>query len=455
MDDNANVTLAVRAMSTESSNGSTASTTLPLAVTVANVAPTATLANNGPVNEGSPVTISLGSQTDPSTADTAVGFHYAVAWDGGSLAGTTYANSGSSPSMSHTFDDGPGDYTVRVRIIDKDNGFTEYTTVVYVDNVPPMVSLSGPASAVRGQTCTFTLQATDVSATDQAVGFVYAIDWGDGSTQTLSRTAGNGMGTTADHIYSTTGTYTVQVTATDKDGGVSSMATGSITIQAVGLQGGTLVVGGTTDTDTLRFTPTSNGDIQVTINNVDQGTFTGLTRLVAYGQAGDDMLLAAGVTIPVELYGGDGNDLLKGGNSSNILVGGAGDDLLVGGTGRDLLIGGGGADRMIGNGGDDLLIGGTTAFDNDAAALAAIMAEWTSNHDYATRIANLTDTGTGLLSRLNGNYFLLDSGTSQTVFNDSSSDMLTGGLGSDWFFVGTADKVTDLSALDQAFIFGL
>jgi len=54
-----------------------------------------------------------------------------------------------------------------------------------------------------------------------------------------------------------------------------------------------------------------------------------------------------------------------------------------------------------------------------------------------------------------GDYFLLDSGSGQTVFNDASSDTLTGSAGSDWFFAGTADKLTDLNALDQAFIFGL
>ena len=57
--------------------------------------------------------------------------------------------------------------------------------------------------------------------------------------------------------------------------------------------------------------------------------------------------------------------------------------------------------------------------------------------------------------RRNGNYLLLDSGSGQKLFNDSSCDMLTGSAGSDWFFAGTADKITDLNALDQAFILGL
>src|SRR4029078_4550083 len=63
-------------------------------VTVNNVAPTASLANNGPVNEGSPATISFSAQFAPSSADTAAGFHYAYDCGGGSLAGATYAGSG-------------------------------------------------------------------------------------------------------------------------------------------------------------------------------------------------------------------------------------------------------------------------------------------------------------------------------------------------------------------------
>ena len=158
--------------------------------------------------------------------------------------------------------------------------------------------------------------------------------------------------------------------------------------------------------------------------------------------------------MPLWLYGDNGNDRLKGGSGNNVLEGGAGDDLLVGGSGRDLLVGGTGADRLIGNGGDDILIGGYTSEDANDAALAAIMAEWTSAHDFATRVANLTDTGTGLLGRLNGDYFLLDSGSGQTVFNDASSDALTGSAGSDWLFAGTADQVTGLSDADRLFLFG-
>lgn len=42
-----------------------------------NVAPTATFSNNGPVSEGSVLTVNFSAQYDPDTADVTAGFHYA------------------------------------------------------------------------------------------------------------------------------------------------------------------------------------------------------------------------------------------------------------------------------------------------------------------------------------------------------------------------------------------
>src|SRR5207249_62520 len=97
-------------------------------VVVTNVAPTARLSNNGPVNEGSPATVSFTHQFDPSSADTAAGFQYAYACDG-----ATYGTVSSNPSANCTFTDN-GSYTVAGQIRDKDGGFTEYTTTVVVTN---------------------------------------------------------------------------------------------------------------------------------------------------------------------------------------------------------------------------------------------------------------------------------------------------------------------------------
>jgi hypothetical protein len=95
-------------------------------------------------------------------------------------------------------------------------------------SAPPTASVSGPDTALASQLVTFDLSATSPSLADQNAGFTYSIDWGDGSTQTIDPSIGNGSAV-ADHAYDATGSYTIQVTATDQEGGVSPVA--STTIQ--------------------------------------------------------------------------------------------------------------------------------------------------------------------------------------------------------------------------------
>jgi Ca2+-binding RTX toxin-like protein len=120
--------------------------------------------------------------------------------------------------------------------------------------------------------------------------------------------------------------------------------------------------------------------------------------------------------------------------------------------GNDILIGGAGADALFGGNGDDLLIGGTTAFDEDAVALAAIMAEWSAPRSAAARAANLRGTGSGPEARLNSNYFLRSGGPDPTVFDDGATDFLVGQNGLDWFFAnldsGSPDIAADLTLVD-------
>jgi Ca2+-binding RTX toxin-like protein len=132
-------------------------------------------------------------------------------------------------------------------------------------------------------------------------------------------------------------------------------------------------------------------------------------------------------------------------------LGQLGDDLLVGGSGRDILIGGMGADRIVGNCDDDILISGTTDHDANVAALAAILAEWTSTRSASERINNLSGTGTG--EKANGTYYL----TQDKVYDDGVRDVMTGSSGFDWFFANLGsesdpakDKITDLSAAEFA-----
>lgn len=150
-------------------------------VSVNNVPPTAVLENTGPVDEGAPVTVSFSGQQDPSAADTAAGFHYAFACDGADLSAATYATSDATDSATCTYDDGPGDHLVRARIIDKDGGYTEYTTLVTVNNVAPTASLLVPGTVDEGSS--FSLSLTDLqdpSEADTLAGFTVTYDCGDG-----------------------------------------------------------------------------------------------------------------------------------------------------------------------------------------------------------------------------------------------------------------------------------
>jgi CSLREA domain-containing protein len=225
---------------------------------------------------------------------------------------------------------------------------------------------------------------------------------------------------------------------------------GSLPNASIELAGGTLggsgavasvTIHGTAAADVIEISPAASaGSVEAIVNGVSQGIFTPTARIIVLAGGGnDDVQVAGSIAVAAWLQGEAGHDRLKGGAGHDVLLGGEGDDQLLGGQGRDLLIGGSGADRLIGNADEDLLIAGFTDFDANNAALAAIMAEWTSTRPFAIRRANLTN-GSGSAKRLNGFYFL----NSQTVHDDDDADMLTGGAGADWFFADLSrDKVTD------------
>ena len=109
----------------------------------------------------------------------------------------------------------------------------------------------------------------------------------------------------------------------------------------------------------------------------------------------------------------------------------------------------------MGNAEDDLLVAGTTADDNDLAALDAIMAEWSSSADYASRASQLMGPCYGANVLGGVGVFLRADPQPSAIVHDGSGDVLTGSLGQDWFWAntdgsGVRDKVTDLSASEFA-----
>ncbi len=155
---------------------------------------------------------------------------------------------------------------------------------------------------------------------------------------------------------------------------------------------------------------------------------------VIYGYNGKDMI-----------YGQSGSDVLYGMGGADVLLGGAGDDLMYGGGGRDLLIGGTGLDRLFGETGDDLLIGGTTSYDSNWVALGRLSSEWYSARSYNDRVFNLR-TGNGPI--LGGSSLNFSVGT--TVFGDGVEDRLYGGSDRDWFYqIDGADTLPDLEDVES------
>ena len=196
-----------------------------------------------------------------------------------------------------------------------------------------------------------------------------------------------------------------------------------------------LYVFGTAANDLIMINPSNScGDVSVSINGTYRGTFHPTNRIIVHGLAGNDYIgVSDRIALSAWLYGDDGNDVLWGGGGPNMLSGGNGNDILYSGKGRNLLIGGTGSDMLAGGLGEALLIGKTTDFDANDLALLAILNEWNSSANYATRVGHITGNSGGL----NGSYFF----NAITVHNDYNRDTLIGSSAMNMFFQGFGDTV--------------
>ncbi|MGP1387017.1 MAG: DUF4347 domain-containing protein [Thainema sp.] len=117
------------------------------------------------------------------------------------------------------------------------------------------------------------------------------------------------------------------------------------------------------------FTVTQSGGtitVSGSVNGVDLGsqTFTGITKIIAEGGQGNDVLDLSSVQVVTELSGGIGQDTLRGGSNRDIIRGNEGDDDIYGNGGNDLLFGEQGQDDLFGGAGEDYLSGGEGNGDN-------------------------------------------------------------------------------------------
>jgi hypothetical protein len=281
-----------------------------------------------------------------------------------------------------------------------------------------------------------------VASTPTVYGGVFTLNTGDGSNSIL--------------IQSTS----VPLVVNGQNGnntltGPNTSATWSITGADAGTISGGIsfsnvenLVGGSGD-DTFTFD--EGGSVSGTITGGGGSTtldYSALTEDVTVDLGAGTASFTGGVSNITGVLGGAGNNTLTGGSATTFLVGGPGANTLTAGSGRTLLIAGSGAATLNGGGDDDILIAGTTSFDNNVAALNAIMAEWGRTDlgtaddpsGFQARINDLLgpDAG-GTAGGLNGTFYL----NSSTVSSNGAVNTLNGIAGSDWFFASATDQVNN------------
>jgi hypothetical protein len=125
--------------------------------------------------------------------------------------------------------------------------------------------LAGPTDGVTEQHRDFVLTASDSDSGDNAAGFSWNIDWGDGASETVSGQSG----LTVDHQYAAVGSFTITVTATNLGDNVTGAPVTLVdNITQTEVQGGNLALGGQAGDNHWNITPgTKKGSFSVMDNS--------------------------------------------------------------------------------------------------------------------------------------------------------------------------------------------
>jgi uncharacterized delta-60 repeat protein len=267
-------------------------------INIANVDPIAVFANNGPVDEGSTATVSFSGQFDPSAADVTAGLRYAYDFnDDGiwEIGQPTYALASSADSVvvpASYLDDGPMVRQVRARIIDKDGGFSEYTTQITVDNVDATLLISGAPNVAEGSPYTLNLSSSDPGADTISS---WTINWGDGNFTTVP-----GGTATVNYTYADGGNpstaYTISATATDEDGTYNS---NSLNVTVVNVAP-TLTISGAASAD-------EGSPYTLNLSSSDPGADTITSWTINWGDGSDPDVVSGSTASVSHAYADGGN----------------------------------------------------------------------------------------------------------------------------------------------------
>ncbi|HEV7300726.1 MAG TPA: ELWxxDGT repeat protein [Tepidisphaeraceae bacterium] len=185
-------------------------------ITVTNTAPlfSATFGNN-PL-EGQSTALNVNPYYD-------AGFDTVTSWTVDWGDGQTATFNGGLLSLTHAYADN-GAYAITGTATDEDGTYAFGPYNVNVRNaVPTNIATNGPATIDEGQSATFNGSFTDAGVLD-----THTQSWKvlTGSGTLLA----TGSGSSFEHTFADNGFYVVQYQVTDDDGGVSSIASRSITV---------------------------------------------------------------------------------------------------------------------------------------------------------------------------------------------------------------------------------
>ncbi len=202
---------------------------------------------------------------------------------------------------------------------------------------------------------------------------------------------------------------------------------------SVRVEGTTLFVFGTEAADDVVLSD-DRGDIRVDFNN-DRSTIAApLDSIVIETGGGNDFVdTQDGLSVPMLVNVGDGNDTVRTGTGDDKIIGGAGDDSLRGTRGDDTIIGSRGNDTLDGQRGNDLVRGGSGA---DSISGSQDNDTLLGDNGIDTLIGG---DGHDYVSGLNGNDFLFGSSGNDTVLGGEGEDSLDGQTGEDSLFGGAGN----------------
>ncbi|MFT5526223.1 MAG: VCBS repeat-containing protein, partial [Pirellulaceae bacterium] len=313
---------------------------------------------------------------------------------------------------------------IAVQVTDLAGATDVAATTLEISNVAPTGAINGETAIdpaltewTTNRPITFTFTAADPAAADEAAGFTYLINWGDGSSEPATNYPPSGVALT--HEYENFGSYAVSLTVTDKDDGTDTQ-THDLEIVPVLKIDDDIVAGGTDDVDDrIVFSIVSQGRILVRYNSDVYGPFdaTPATRLLVTGGAGNDRVTITGNTrYEAVLEGNDGNDNLLGGQQDDTILGGPGRDIIQTGEGNNYVDGGDGNDWITSRSGDDDLYGGA-GNDTISGGAGVDVIDGQEGND---RI-----TGGG------GGDLLIGGLGNDNIVGESGRDVIIGGLGND------------------------